>query len=183
MAVLRQFVAVSFFYLQLHRRSETLNHFWVMASGFTRDCPCQYSWIPPPEYYAFDAGQTYRSGDWLVRQIWFCLQLTHLPLLKALITVSNLHQSNFRINLSPLRHFFSSFTFPSCKLNCPTSSTYDINVSVVCVRRRRLLPPSQDTDLFLLPRKRVSTETQALPSLSSKSPLSWIEPTKFHNFP
>ena len=35
-----------------------------------------------------------RIGDWLLREIWFCFQPTHLPMLKALKIGSNPTQSN-----------------------------------------------------------------------------------------
>ena len=58
------------------------------------------------ELAIFSFGSKYRKDDWLVREIWFCFQPTHLPLMIALKTPSNLTKSYFRTRLSPLRYHF-----------------------------------------------------------------------------
>ena len=47
----------------------------------------------------------YRSDDELVREIWFCYQPTHLPMLTALKTASNLRQSHFNTSLLVIEEY------------------------------------------------------------------------------
>ena len=56
----------------------------------------------PYMIYAVHLLHKYRSVDWQERKTLFCFQPTHLPMLTALKTASDLRQAHFRTNLTPL---------------------------------------------------------------------------------